>query len=133
MTLTTTQPSGRSTAAFSRPSDKSNGDYAIAPGGVPFPDPYQPVTNELHALLTRKRTYYGCPSEGPLDNAQGVEEQGIEPWVYQLARIGEKLRRCNGLIGTVGSSEAVRKTLMDIAGHAVVAVALIDKEHKDEH
>ena len=104
----------------------------MAPGGVSFPDPYQPVTNQLHALLTRKRSYYGCPDEGPLENAQGVAEQGIEPWVYQLARIGEKVRRCTGLIRTLGTEEAVRKTLMDIAGHAVVAIALLDKEKQDE-
>lgn len=104
----------------------------MPPGGVSFPDPYQPVTNQLHALLTRKRNYYGCPDEGPLDNAMGVQEQGIDPWVYQLARIGEKVRRCTGLIRTLGNEEAVRKTLMDIAGHAVVAIALLDKEKKDE-
>lgn len=132
MTLTTIPLSGRNTAESSRRCEPSNGNYAIAPGGVAFPDPYQPVTNELHALLSRKRNYYGCPDEGPLDNAQGVEEQGIEPFVYQLARIGEKVRRCNGLIGTLGSMDAVRKTLMDIAGHAVVAVALIDKERANE-
>lgn len=132
MTLTTIPLSGRNTAESSRPFDSSNGNYAMAPGGMPFPDPYQPVTNQLHALLTRKRNYYGCPDEGPLDNAMGVAEQGIEPWVYQLARIGEKVRRCTGLIRTLGNEEAVRKTLMDIAGHAVVAIALLDKEKQNE-
>jgi hypothetical protein len=133
MTLTTTPVSGRNTVGSSKPSAESNGNYSQPPGGITFPDPYQPICNELHALLTRKRGYYGCPDEGPLDNAMGVAEQGIEPWVYQLARIGEKVRRCGGLARTIDSKEAVRKTLMDIAGHAVVAIALLNSEKKNEH
>jgi hypothetical protein len=116
----TTPHSGASTDAYSR-----------LPVKV-FTDPYRPVTDELHSLLTRKRTYYGCPTEHPLANAQAVSDQGIEPWVYQLARIGEKVRRCGGLRGTL-DLQAVRKTLMDIAGHATVAIALLDQEKKSEH
>lgn len=102
---------------LSKPAGRSNGD------------PYRPVCEELHALLTRKRGYYGCREEHPLENARGVTEQGIEPWVYQLARIGEKVRRAAGLRqqpGTLVHMEKVRETLMDIAGHAVVALALLD-------
>lgn len=102
-------------------------------------DPYQPVCDELHALLSRKRGYYGCPDESPLANARGVAEQGIEPWVYQLARIGEKVRRAGGLqaqFGTLTNKEAVarkvRETLLDIAGHAVVAIALLDNPEELE-
>lgn len=95
-------------------------------------DPYQPICDELHALLSRKRGYYGCREEHPLENARGVADQGIEPWVYQLARIGEKMRRAGGLqqgSGTLGTmKDKIRKTLMDIAGHAVVGVALLDEE-----
>lgn len=61
----------------------------------------------------------------------GVLDQGIEPWVYQLARIGEKVRRCNGLRGTFANREQVLETLRDIAGHAVVAIACL-KESEDE-
>jgi len=93
-------------------------------------DPYKPVCEQLHALLTRKRGYYGCRQEHPLENARGVANQGIEPWVYQLARIGEKVRRAGGLRETLTSSEdavgRVRETLLDIAGHAIVAIALLD-------
>ena len=96
-------------------------------------DPYREVCEELHALLSRKRGYYGCPDESPLANARGVKDQGIEPWVYQLARIGEKMRRSSGLqaqFGTLGNREViaqkVRETLLDIAGHAIVAIALLD-------
>jgi hypothetical protein len=119
-TNTTTPPSGPNTDAYSRLPEKV------------FTDPYKPVTDELHSLLTRKRTYYGCPLEHPLANAQSVADQGIEPWVYQLARIGEKVRRCGGLRGTL-ELQAIRKTLMDIAGHATVAIALLDQEKKSEH
>lgn len=111
----------------SKPAVRSNGD------------PYQPVCDELHALLSRKRGYYGCPDESPLANARGVAEQGIEPWVYQLARIGEKVRRAGGLqaqFGTLTNKEAVarkvRETLLDIAGHAVVAIALLDNPEELE-
>jgi hypothetical protein len=51
--------------------------------------------------------------------------------VYQLARIGEKLRRCAGLQRAIVNGETnqlIRETLMDIAGHAVVAVAILDSE-----
>lgn len=115
---TTTHPSGQSTGGLSKPAERSNGD------------PYRPICEELHALLTRKRGYYGCREEHPLENARGVAEQGIQPWVYQIARIGEKLRRAGGLrdgARTIVNVEAmVRDTLMDIAGHAVVALALLD-------
>lgn len=91
-------------------------------------DPYLPVCEELHSLLTRKRNYYGCPQTSPLENARGVSEQGITPWIYQVARIGEKLRRLNGLAGAIDMRRAIRETLLDIAGHATVAVALLDNE-----
>lgn len=119
MIHTTIPVSGASTDESSRPRVSGHGD------------PYLPICEDLHTLLSRKRTYYGCPDEGPLDNAMGVLEQGIEPWVYQLARIGEKCRRCNGLRGTFANRDKVIKTLMDIAGHAVVAIACL-KEEFDE-
>ena len=99
--------------------------------GTKSGDPYLPICEDLHTLLSRKRNYYGCAAEGPLDNAKGVMEQGIEPWLYQLARIGEKVRRCNGLRETLSYRDQVIETLMDIAGHAVVAIACI-KETTDE-
>jgi len=112
----TTPPSGLSTAGFSRPPGKDLGD------------PYLAVCEELHTLLTRKRNYYGCPQKSPLENARGVAEQGITPWIYQVARIGEKLRRLNGLAGAIDMRGAIRETLLDIGGHAAVAVALLDNE-----
>jgi hypothetical protein len=111
-------------AAYSRPQDSELGD------------PYLEICEALHFLLTRKRGYYGCREEGPLDNALGVAEQGITPWVYQLARIGEKVRRCGGLRGAIvdGQYERIRETLLDIAGHAVVAIAVLDHEEQaNEH
>jgi hypothetical protein len=117
MTPTTTPLSGQSMDEYSRLPASDHGD------------PYAPVCEALHSLLSRKRNYYGCPDEGPLDNALGVKEQGIEPWVYQLARIGEKVRRCGGLQrAIVPSKREIKKTLMDIAGHAVVALALMEHE-----
>lgn len=113
MTPSTTPVSGPSLAELPRPS-------ATDPGK----DPYQPICDELWRLLTRKRGYYGC-TESPLENALGVSEEGIEPWVYQLARIGEKCRRLRGMIGSERTM-AIRETLADIAGHAIVAMALND-------
>lgn len=88
-------------------------------------DPYRLICEELHRLLTRKRGYYGC-KESPLQNALGVREDGIEPWKYQVARVGEKCRRLRGDLGTLG----IRETLLDIAGHAVVAIACLDHDHE---
>ena len=81
-------------------------------------DPYRDICDELYLLLTRKRNYYGC-GEDPLENALGVEADGVDPVTYQLARIGEKTRRMRGPLETITR----QKTLMDIAGHAVVAIA----------
>lgn len=111
MTPGTTPPSGPSTGGLSSPPEELTGD------------PYAAIAHELHALLTRKRGYYGC-KEDPLANALGVREDGIEPWKYQVARVGEKCRRLRGELRTID----IRKTLMDIAGHAVVAIACLDKE-----
>jgi hypothetical protein len=105
----TTQVSGLNMDESKRPAAPANGD------------PYQPICDELHALLSRKRGYYGC-RENPLSNALGVQDQGIEPWVYQLARIGEKCRRLSGPLG----HSSIRETLKDIAGHAIVAIACLD-------
>lgn len=102
----TPQDSGPSTAGSSVPAETGTGD------------PYAPLCEALHALLSRKRGYYGC-AQDPLENALGVEEMGIEAWLYQAARIGEKIRRLRGPLGALDRE----KTLMDIAGHALVAIA----------
>ena len=88
-------------------------------------DPYWGVCVSLWRLLSRKRGYYNCV-KNPLANAMGVSEIGIKPWRYQLARIGEKYRRLGGALGTVD----IQRTLMDIAGHAVIGVLIVppDKE-----
>jgi hypothetical protein len=41
---------------------------------------------------------------------------------YQIARIGEKMRRLRGL----SEDNGIRETLMDIAGHAIVGLACLD-------
>ena len=110
-TRTTTRLSGPNTAGSSTQAGRNNGD------------PYLPVCEHLHNLLSRKRGYYGCPTDGPLSNALGVAEDGIEPWVYQLARIGEKCRRLRG--PARNQDTLVIETLYDIAGHAAVAIACI--------
>ena len=81
----------------------------------------------LWRLLSRKRGYYGC-RENPLENALGVAADGISPWKYQVARVGEKCRRLRGVLRTID----IRETLLDIAGHAVVGVACLDYEDTDE-
>lgn len=108
-TPTTTPVSGANTDGWSKPPGRSLGD------------PYLPLCEELHNLLSRKRGYYGC-SESPLQNALGVAEDGIDPVRYQVARIGEKMRRLRGLTGDTG----IRETLLDIAGHAIVGLACLD-------
>ena len=75
-------------------------------------------------MVTRKRDYYGC-GEDPLENALGVAADGIDPVAYQLARVGEKTRRMRGPLETITR----QKTLMDIAGHAVVAIACERRLH----
>jgi hypothetical protein len=102
----TTEFSGPSTAELSAPPGSISGD------------PYREICDELYRLLTRKRGYYGCKAD-PLENALGVEQDGIPAWQYQAARIGEKTRRLRGPLETITR----QKTLMDIAGHAVVAIA----------
>lgn len=93
-------------------------------------DPYLSLCLGLWRLLSRKRGYYGC-DEHPLENALGVSEEGIEPWVYQLARIGEKCRRLRGLMFT-DRTLAIRETLFDIAGHAVVGIACHEHIHGED-
>ena len=95
-----------------------------APAGTSTGDPYRDLCDELYLLLTRKRNYYGC-GEDPLENALGVEQDGIEPWLYQAARINEKSRRLRGPLETITR----QKTLMDIAGHAIVAIACERRKH----
>lgn len=90
-------------------------------------DPYWGICIQLWRLLSRKRSYYGC-RENPLSNALGVAEDGITPWKYQIARVGEKCRRLRGSLGTID----IRRTLLDIAGHAVVGIACLDHEDSDE-
>lgn len=122
-THTTTQHSGASTDGSSAQSEKLLGELSELLEN----DPYWHICVKLWRLLSRKRGYYGC-RESPLENALGVREDGIEPWRYQVARVGEKCRRLRGTLGTIG----IRETLMDIAGHAVVAVACLDHEVDNE-
>jgi hypothetical protein len=88
--------------------------------------PWPPLCNEMQRLLDHKRSYYSC-SQDPLENAMRVRDQGIEPWVYQLARIGEKVGRLDGLRASAAEWREIRKTLQDIAGHAIVAIACVDR------
>jgi len=94
------------------------------PAGTSTGDPYRELCDELYLLLTRKRNYYGC-GDDPLENAMGVALDGIDPWLYQAARIGEKTRRLRGPLETITR----QKTLMDIAGHAIVAIACERRVH----
>lgn len=117
------------TPAFGQSTDDSSKRVASVLGELEslIPnDPYLGICIGLWKLLSRKRGYYGC-DENPLENALGVQEEGIEPWVYQLARIGEKCRRLRGMIGA-DRTLAIRETLFDIAGHAVVGIACNDQE-----
>jgi len=115
----TTQHSGPSLAASQSLAATESGDI------------YGQLCGEIHKLLTRKRTYYGCPSDDALANAEAVAEDGIWPVTYQVARVGEKLRRLRALTRTMSYDE-IRETLKDIAGHAVVALALLEKEKTRE-
>lgn len=111
----TTRRSGRNSAGSSKRRGKGSGD------------PYRPICEKLHALLSRKRGYYGCAGDSPLANALGVEEDGIAAWRYQLARIGEKRRRLNGPAGE--ETLTIVETLFDIMGHAAVGIAcVLEKE-----
>lgn len=80
--------------------------------------------------MLKKSGYYGNPDDGPLCNALGVRHDGIEPWRYQVARIGEKCRRLRGSAAADG--QLLRETLIDIAGHAVVALACLNHEAQYE-
>lgn len=106
------------------PASGQSTDESSQPAGTFTGDPYRELCDELYLLLTRKRNYYGC-GEDPLENALGVERDGIEAWLYQAARIGEKTRRLRGPLETVTR----QKTLMDIAGHAIVAIACERRKH----
>jgi hypothetical protein len=92
----------------------------------PKADPYREITDALHALMLSKSGYYGNPEGGPLANALSVIDDGIEPWRYQLARIGEKCRRLRGNAAT--DTRILKDTLTDIAGHAIVALACLNAE-----
>lgn len=119
MTPTTTLRSGANTDASSKPVAVWHGD-----------DPYLEVTDLIHDLMLRKSGYYGNPDDGPLCNALGVEADGIEPWRYQLARIGEKCRRLRG--EAQHEEQLLRETLIDIAGHAVVALACLNHKRRQK-
>lgn len=116
MIQTTTPPSGANME-----------DSLRQDGGWRGDDPYKEVTDTIHRLMLRKSGYYGNPDAGPLCNALGVEQDGIEPWRYQLARIGEKCRRLRG--EAQYDEQLLRETLIDIAGHAVVAVACLNAKN----
>jgi len=107
-------------------SGQSTDESSVLPGSING-DPYREICDELYRLLTRKRGYYGC-KEDPLENALGVEDDGIPAWQYQAARIGEKTRRLRGPLETITR----QKTLLDIAGHAVVAIACERRQEAQE-
>lgn len=122
----TTPPSGQSTAESQRQAERLLGEL----DALLSDDPYWGICMRLWRLLSRKRGYYGC-GQNPLENALGVAEEGIEPWVYQLARIGEKCRRLRGLMFT-NRTIAIDETLFDIAGHAVVGIACHAHVHGED-
>lgn len=121
-TLPMAQPSGQSTAASNTPPGSSPGSRIKVIGQIE-PDPYKSICETVYALLSRKRSYYGCEDD-PLANAMGVEEDGISPAMYQLARIGEKRRRLHGPLSKGDQIE----TFLDIMGHAAVAIACLKRD-----
>jgi len=124
MTHTTTLHSGQNTDESAMRIEQLLGELSA----LLDDDPYWGVTTSLWRLLSRKRHYYNC-TEKPLANAEAVSETGIEPWRYQLARIGEKYRRLGGPLKTID----IQRTMMDVAGHAVIATLLVSpKENPDE-
>lgn len=122
-TLHMDQPSGPNTDESNTPPVRLLGRVEVV--GEISADPYKPITDKCHALLTRKRNYYGC-GEDPLSNALGVAEDGIDPASYQLARIGEKRRRLQGQLSVADKIE----TYLDIMGHAAVAIACLQRDSK---
>tara|TARA_R100000278_G_C5405270_1_gene141043 strand:- start:132 stop:542 length:411 start_codon:yes stop_codon:yes gene_type:complete len=120
-TLTTTRPSGQSLEESQSLIETHLGKLSL----LQQDDPYWEACVNLYKLLSRKRNYYNC-KEDALANAKGVEEVGIEPWKYQLARIGEKYRRLGGELKTLDN----RMTLMDIAGHSIIAAILVSEGEK---
>jgi len=116
---------------------KESNEYAHPPGenSMRDNDPFPALISELGGLLSRKQNYYGCGMDS-LENALSVAEDGITPWVYQAARVREKMSRLKGLRGAIVSSEEtyaqIRETLRDIAGHALVAIAVLEREKKNE-
>lgn len=122
-TPTITQRFGVSTAESSERLERLLGEVS----DLLRDDPYWPVCEQLWRLLARKSHYYGCKETG-LENCLGVAKDGIEPWRYQAARVGEKCRRLRGPLRTLD----IRKTLMDIAGHGVVGIACLDHEEAHE-
>jgi hypothetical protein len=120
-TLTTTPHSGQSLEESQSLIETHLGKLSL----LQQDDPYWEACVNLYKLLSRKRNYYNC-KEDALANAKGVEEVGIEPWKYQLARIGEKYRRLGGELKTLDN----RMTLMDIAGHSIIAAILVSEGEK---
>lgn len=118
-TPTITPPSGPNTDEYSERCERLLGELMTLMDS----DPYWGICIQLWRLLSRKRGYYGCV-EHPLANAMGVADDGITPWRYQIARVGEKCRRLRGVLRAID----IRKTLLDIAGHAVVGIACLDHE-----
>lgn len=93
--------------------------------------PYGLFCSELERLLLRKSVYYGNEKDGPLSNALSVEEFGIDPVMYQVIRIAEKIRRMSNLPSD--ENEARMETMKDIAGHCAVAWCIIrSKEHEPQ-
>lgn len=121
-TPTTTQLFGQNSEESAKRIDQLLGELSA----LLLNDPYWGVCVSLWRLLSRKRHYYNC-WQNPLANAEAVAETGIEPWKYQLARIGEKYRRLGGPLRTID----IQRTLMDIAGHAVIGTLLAKGEEKD--
>ncbi len=105
--------------------------------GSPWPpgnggEPYYTLCLEVCRLLIDKREYYGCTPTNPLDNAQAASAWGLEPWKYQAIRIGEKIGRLKGLPNSPYGAVTIRDTLMDIAGHAIIALATLDAQGDKE-
>jgi len=118
-TRTTTQPSGLNSEESAKRIEQLLGELSA----LLEQDPYFGVCIRLWRLLSRKRDYYNC-KDSPLSNALSVAETGITPWRYQLARIGEKYRRLGGRLRTID----IQRTLLDIAGHAVIGTLLAQEE-----
>ena len=96
------------------------------------PSPVVKILRELEQLHVSKSADYGT-GEDPMANLRASIAFGVDPWIGTIIRANDKMARLQAAAsGSTLRNEGVEDSLLDLAGYAVLALALKREQDRED-